>query len=359
MSPHLRLGSVVTSLCIALAAVSSGCSISSEALPDEEVKAICNYYARCGYVRSAQTCYDLYKGSLTKTFSQAQARYEASIAAGRVKYNGGRAKACLDALSGRSCDPSAVPETDENCDRIYEGTLAAGQTCNSGECAYGLTCALPATSSCGGTCKALVAAGGEATRSSECQPGLYFEGGICKAPSDEGQACSPASSDSCKPGLHCQDRVCVKWRIEGQSCSDTQRCYLYLNCLSGVCARPSGVGQACGANDVGCMLDLYCNLDAMVCKEPEAEGGACSSSSYCQGGLICSNGTCAKPSSEGQACVARGCAENLYCEGASKTCKPVVADGAACSTNGSDSPCKSGSLCSGGKCVSLFTTTCP
>jgi len=130
--------------------------------------------------------------------------YKASIAAGRIKYDGQAARDCLDAfvnlgcsayaqLSGAesvACDkPFVTPEVGDGgaCSQSYECTSdycegarsgtdgtckpkpTAGETC-SGTCAQGLYCA--------GTCQPLLANGAACTGDSQCTSN-HCGSGVC------------------------------------------------------------------------------------------------------------------------------------------------------------------------------------
>ncbi len=329
------------------AAVLSGCSgVKREDLAQEWVKAYCDLLVKCGGAKSAEGCVALYgrtvTGSSALLFSGAA--YEKSIAANKIRFDEGRAGGCMNALRGQSCDSDGLGVLlNEDCARIYEGTVAEGQTCNPGECAWGLYCSSELTATCGGTCVRRVGEGGSASSSAQCAFGLRLINGICRKPLRENESCASSSLAElfiCESPLFCDPtlKTCKRGRRENETCSSAatdQRCVgVALQCVNGTCVKPADVGSACGAGERSCKVDLVC---AGTCQEPFAEGVSCRTLNECKPPLVCSgplgSRVCKAPVLEGQSCAIDSCDTPLYCDAATQTCLDKRADGQACTSS--------------------------
>lgn len=132
-------------------------------------------------------------------------QYQASIDAGRITYDGDRARACIDAAAGLGCsaysrveaatyvacdEPFIIPQVADGaaCSQSYECTSgycsagtcaplpAAGDPC-AGPCAHGLQCSYDATAMAN-TCQPLLANGGACAGDSQCASN-HCDGSMC------------------------------------------------------------------------------------------------------------------------------------------------------------------------------------
>lgn len=256
-------------------------------------------------------------------------QYQALIDAGRMRYDGTKVQACLDALRAKTCETlneRPIPA----CDAALDGTVALGGACDlSGECEGAAFCQAQA-----GTCP-----------------------GQCVAPLVAGQDC--AADDQCASGLSCS--------------SETQKC-----------VRPTGLGQPCELGAPPCAAGLLCigkdNQTSGTCRTPDetfsaAEGAACDpQSQLCSVGLSCAIDTlaasgatfkCVKTGAyaAGSACklaFPEACPTGNYCKAPGATlvvdgsCAPAPGVGEACGSNLlRPAICAPGTVCVAGKCQSL------
>ena len=138
-------------------------------------------------------------------------RYMASIAAGRVTYDGAAASACLDAISSATCPQFGIDESGG---------------------------AIPAV--CAGFLVPAVAAAGACTQNYECTTG-YCHGAVtaptqmdgqCEADPTMGQACD----STCAAGLYCDQSTlkCLARKADGASCTIGNEC-TSGGCITSVC----------------------------------------------------------------------------------------------------------------------------
>ena len=164
-----------------------------------------------------------------------------------------------------------------------------------------------------------------------------------------------ASGGNCVTDAECVGGVCHQ-----PSCG--------ASCCLGTCGQLLAVGAAC-TSSTDCSAADYCGTDYVTsfqstCQPRGGQGQPCTYNSQCQSGLACdssSSGTCVPYVKDGQACNpdAADC-ENVgsFCDATSRTCRPRLAVGAACSVpDGGISRISSGCVfyadCRGGICVAL------
>jgi len=166
---------------------------------------------------------------------------------------------------------------------VAVGTLPAGAACgDNAQCSTGY-CRTAYSQVCG-ICTALSPSGGTCTRSDDCEAGLgCVSPGTCIAPSPRGASCQ------------------------------TVPCDPRLVCINLICADPLPLDAACDPQDFGiCNLEtgLSCDSTTMRCaaETPVPIGGVCStgiggSVGFCTASSGCSTGgLCAAPSADGAAC---------------------------------------------------------
>ena len=313
-------------------------------------------------------------------------RVEASVAAGRVKYDQSAHLACKQL--GRGWDggmPTSAAQL-EPCPKILTGLVVAGGACSySEECAGGAPCVAGARGSCAGACAKLKPEG------AACDPILDWcgAGALC-FPADAGPVCTrfdvsdagpwvdrraglDESCDAlpcddcleCDPGLH----VCRPVPKVGNSCeADAASCQAHvldctaagcwprveLFCTDGRCAVKPRLGESCQAPAVILSnLDQQgnCLWDDTFCKRPAAgQPGVCASlpklgescgwdpdlAISCSSGTCHSSGgrgTCVALAGDGEPCTTGSCAGELQCvDGACHP--PPGTEGAECSQYG-------------------------
>lgn len=315
--------------------------IKREDFLTESYKALCSAYVRCGLAKSATLCFEQTNPYLaTQVDSLAPL-----IEAGKVEYDGAKARLCVDAIARLSCDSEFLGDLPRECQLVHEGQAAIGAGCETLECVPSAWCSPkssgspPPPGSCRGVCKARVPAGGSATASSQCETGLVLMDSVCVTPAAEGATCKElVFPPTCAAGLRCaaDTKTCKKLKLEGESCDSTSLCSGYRVCARGSCTKPGDLADACTAS--GCKLDFTCDTSKAipVCSERFGAGATCPKGNECNFGLRClkaqasSATTCQQPGAAGQACVFGGCGKHLFCEIASKTCKPARSAGEGC-----------------------------
>jgi hypothetical protein len=179
----------------------------------------------------------------------------AGVTAGRLKYDGAAAKACMDKMQGQ-CQAlmQDAPLSGPGCEQVFKGLVANGGTCQADiECAVqGSLCAIAQNAQTG-----------------KCQP----------APK-EGEGCV---NYMCAEGLMCgnvnNQPVCVKLHADGDTCTISFDC-MSGNCSSGKCASaPRNLGDTCSFS-IECNQS-YCDQQTMKCTTPKADGAACAYPDEC------------------------------------------------------------------------------
>jgi hypothetical protein len=129
----------------------------------------------------------------------------------------------------------------------------------------------------------------------------------------------------------------------------------------GTCNPPLASGAACNPDDDVCGANLYCDSTKKQCVAAAAVGASCSTTVFCQDGLVCIGdvpasgttpevpGKCAQPGAAGAACgdADRDCQAGLFCntEAAKHVCTARTAvAGGTCSAF---EACPDGQLCIG------------
>ncbi len=344
-------------LAVALLATACSNSVSQDQLYPEIYKAYCSQYARCGLAHSESACKAIYDGYLK--YMSVPNQYESSIAAGKIRYNGDRARRCIDAMAATPCSDSVLAlSSNEDCRLIFEGLVPVGGACGTSECVPSAYCTVDAGGTeCPGTCVERVAEGGAAKYAAMCTFPLVLVDGKCTKRRKTGEACHESSE--CE-SYSCSEGLCRTPGASGDACSKTASCATFLNCVEGTCRLPADLGETCNATSITqCKVDLYCNkADSAdgVCRERGTEGQACTAASLCMTPLACSGGKCTKPVGAGQSCTELICEPAYYCESKTKVCKDRLAEGQACTGIGSE--CQLDMSCRGGKCTKTAASGC-
>ncbi|HXU64420.1 MAG TPA: hypothetical protein VN962_22120 [Polyangia bacterium] len=286
-------------------------------LHDQFLAAACRDQVLCGGMPDETTCL----ASL-----QEEPHFFASlpqlVAQGSVRYDGAKARRCLDQLNARTscarhvvdapgaladCHEMLVGQVPEGGDCLFReecqsdgSCLPSDPGCNSfGQCCPG-TCTTGSTLvPVGGDCTAtttVCALGGTCVRSEDglsaaCQPLVSTVGGscaslpcvaslycepnthTCQAPVPEGGACDPALGgfdcddlrDRCDSTGHCSPRLQVRAAC---STSDTA-CVPWATCAeaTSTCVPLPGVGEGCNPTAVipRCLGGANCDATTSVC----------------------------------------------------------------------------------------------
>lgn len=297
------------------------------------------------------------------------ARFELSVAAGRMAYDQSKIAACQSAgraNDGGTGDPDGgalIP-----CDAILHGTVDV-----AGACAFNEECITsfcqPGTdpTSCSGVCAEPLAAdelcivrrdhcGGGAT----CEENAQHEY-RCKAPAQElppipvNAPCS-FGNGGCETGSTCvmmgtNQATCLPLAGEGEACGEPRdgrppcngRC-LRCDNLIHQCVRLSSVDEPCSDHQ-SCLPTLFCAASGM-CRLKPREGDACiKSSQYPNGNCLfddnfCKSGRCERKPVLCEACgdrddLSASCSEGqcnaqMICYAEADPNPPTKADGEAC-----------------------------
>jgi hypothetical protein len=321
-------------LMVLLAGCGGGGSVSLDRYTDEYRAAYCQYLTRCGLAESEDTCEQLH---VDRRFPVA-ATVRAGVAMGKIVYDGGAARACIDAYAGRPCDVTGRDNRAHTdvCVEAFAGTLGDGAACGSSiECisrnceapACGEACCMgacvggaePDLGGPGDPCNELIPCGGESfcdRQSLMCEP-LKPSGAACVNPGD------------CQYGLGCSlDKKCAVEPALGAPCSGGCRDDgTVCSPASGTCVKVGLAGAAC-ANSEDCSLLYYCDASRR-CARGAALGELCSSTvrcgddrAFCDTPLGEPEGVCALPKADGSPCNREAGCESHTCDPFTLTCAP-------------------------------------
>jgi hypothetical protein len=187
-----------------------------DAFGGELVTALCGRFVECCEVTeleaffekptptSVEECVD----QLEEPFAADFARIEASIEAGRMRFDAAEGDACVAAFAASSCSEFAALLIEEDlCGAALVGLVETGGVCRySGDCAIG-TCDGQKGGTLDGTC--------------------YDDAGEGDSCAVDTEGCPPKSYCSCAAGLHCDyddTLTCVADEPEGTDCSNDDEC---------------------------------------------------------------------------------------------------------------------------------------
>ena len=285
-------------------------------------------------------------------------RFESSIAAGRVAFDGTNAAACVAlARSLLSCEGTSSMVKGTVCDNVLTPLVPLGGVCRSfyittigQECQSGAYCKEDPNLACTGVCtaRAPVGAACELFADVRCVDGATCDSASKKCVTSpaalaEGERCGGAGQASCLRALYCDTTgidagpsigVCHARRSSGPCVSDdecvqTERC---IGKTAKVCAPTKGAGEPCTPGAHECGLIEHCGADGKCSNARAALGQPCGpigdetiscvDAAYCDGGL--SPGTCRAMSNAGDACTSASalqCAgNNAHCDMTSHQC---------------------------------------
>jgi hypothetical protein len=307
---------------------------------------------------------------------------EQAVVAGRIAYDPHAARRCVDGIAGTDCMADVFSdETLTECFAALTGTVQKGEECYSlFECAAGF-CDSASSGQCPSTCPETIDEGQSCALhfgpSCDWRAGLRCSGGVCTTPVGREEPCE--DNNGCQSGLVCKatgedtPNQCTPLHQEKGFCSSDATCAAGLYCNGddegGQCEPRIAEGGACGLDlytidaalrGVQCADGLVCKGGGITkkgvpvsgqCAPPANEGQSCLAegpdaqvhNSGCQTGLICPNGTCVLPPSEGP-CAQRGVCQYgvAYCD-STQVCTELKQSGEACHLD---------LECQGGLCVS-------
>lgn len=286
----------------------------------------------------------------------------AGVAAGRLAFDGVKAKACVDALNAyRPLDcwgPAADFEADlerllVTCDGVLAANVAVGGACVlAEECVNGFCGADGET--CPGVCRPNRRGGEECSGSEPCVEGLACVGQRCVAIASEGGACT--ASAGCGPALWCQDGRCAKALVEGDACDPAaSHCDPATYCHPAPNTNPGGRCQARVAAGGACRIG---SKDTFGVASPQCLGQqVCVGLTENAAGGLDAFGTCGLPSDVGGRCDPThgtagpeqpdtGCYLGILCDAATSTCAALPGPGSACVSGA----CNLGANCVTGRC---------
>jgi hypothetical protein len=224
-----------------------------------------------------------------------------------------RVKECFQTYDG-------VRELGEACESKQQcrGSLSGEVACIAGRCttrlAAGEACPdLPGDSGRCDVCRPDARCRQGADGSHACYR-VEFRRGVAGDPC-YGEFRPPADPTSvsvvadCAPedGLYCSsDGVCTPFAPIGGACTQGRQCGPGKRCVAGVCTEGLAAGEVCRSSFNDCGPGLYCRWTDVVCTDP-GPGSECS-------GYELLEGVCAVPSGPGEACVRFvDCTEGLRC----------------------------------------------
>jgi hypothetical protein len=291
--------------------VAAGCSGSGDValtdFPGRLVDIVCQT-SNCGRYPDQASC-------RAAESSTNLPQIQADVAAGKIKYDGAQAGACLELLASISvsCRQSAPHNVDSTpCDETFvgqvplDGACLVDQDCTSQRClrpSCGQAC-------CAGTCAAgsgmRVVVGGECGLGVSCVAGAFCNtlAGVCVALQPAGQPCQVP--DECENGLICvfdsasgsSGGTCAKPPSEGQACFAPHTCDLaadFCDLTVQKCVRRLAVGSPCALSidDDGCVRYARCDPGTNTCVARGGVGAPCDLFGLdCQTDLECTGGAC-------------------------------------------------------------------
>jgi hypothetical protein len=334
----------------------SGQSLAFDELPARYTKAFCDAARACWgdaleILTGGESCEERFE----TTLSEELAGVEGKIESGKIKYDGTRAQACLDAVAAGGCNDGSEPAA---CTEMLDGTVASGSDCSSNLECKGSDTYCKSSGDCPGRCAPRESAGGPCSANDECEPGLRCdrEAGRCFSPARAGDRCEGGTEPNCGEGLFCLGAE----NDSGQS----------GNCRTIDEAFSGGEGESCffGGSPL-CAGNLRCIVEGVDTTTgniltrcgPQASSGAackiaipdmCPADEYCAVPRDALDGRCTKRPGAGAACATQGneppsiCARGLACDGGQ--CRQRQRLGGSCQGNAG---CYS-DHCSSGGCVS-------
>jgi hypothetical protein len=328
-------------LTLVFAACGGGGSLSLEEFPQELRDAYCRNLVRCGVVEDLGTCQKESLGRFEIDLHLSATQF-AVFDANKAKFDGGKAKDCVDKVANASCDLTdevqrglsllsslVLPET---CGLAATGTLHAGEACTVGSECISQACQIQACNMacCPGTCLGdaapAIAKAGESCQRARCATGTFCNptNTTCTALKAAGASCT--SQEECDYGSACigdgPTGLCTKLPHTGETCTDFCTDFGSIcdpttkKCVKVVLAGDACLGQGFNSN---CSVLYSC--DAGRCNAGLAIGAQCAADDHCadfrafcdvpEGAL---NGTCVLPKANGQSCIFDEDCDSSFCD---------------------------------------------
>ena len=384
--------------CIAKQANGTGCSATAQCSSGNCVEGVCCNTACAGACDACTVAYGAATNGVCALVTGAGNPSCAPFVCG------GASAACPS-----SCATDAGCTSDRYCGggtcvpKLAQGSVCtAGNQCTTGACADGFccgsacsgacdTCSAASGASANGTCTNVAGAGTPACTpylckgatsgcpsscgaDADCASGYFCgTGNVCKAKQANGATC--ARTLECSSGF-CADGVCCTTACAAGACDRCDVPGWVGNCRSAP-AGDTGSGGACSpfvcngtaltcptscASDAGCIAADFCEVATGTCKPRLAQGSACTAASQCASGS-CADGVCCDTACAGgcdrcDLAATRGTCTVIAAgsAGASPACAPYLCDGThgACPAScAGGAACAAGSYCAGGTCRAL------
>ncbi|MCC7538427.1 MAG: hypothetical protein IT379_19540 [Deltaproteobacteria bacterium] len=329
---------------------SAGGAIPIDDLPQEVAEAYCDVIFRCGGLEDELALVRPIAGTQAQCARLLRSGFENEldetlrrIAAGRVRYDGVRARACVAQVATR-CGGF---ESEGACRGVFDGTVPLGGACESSEeCAGDTYCEHEGTSDGCGVCAARAAIGASCASASctnEVESDCSFESAepTCvevryEGPVGEGSPCGTFTTGADRTVIHCATgHGCAESPSGGGTCvalpeadgpcgEDGQLCQDDQLCVAGTCRAITvqrTEGAACDREALAVCdpaLRLSCEDGVCVRVGDGSEGSACAGDDLldigCDAGLVCVDGLCRRPAADGAPCQRdRECASD-YCD---------------------------------------------
>lgn len=329
----MRRHALAVVLCLAAC---SDDSVSFNDFPDALKDAYCRYLHKCNEVESVASCMTANIGLNIHISASSQAIIDMK----KAKYDGVKARQCLDALANRSCDLTSESARVEPtaCREYVTGVAHADAACAADVECISQNCNVPTCnmSCCQGTCVG------------DTKPGDAKLGESCEI-------------NTCVTGTHCdgQTTTCVALKPTGMACTSSAECDYGLSCTGTATARTCGtlpkLDEACTlqCRDIG----TTCGATTQTCIAVGFAGAACNSSAECGAAYRCdATKHCAAGIALNAACTATDrCADDTaFCDiptGMTMgTCVLPKPDG---------QPCQRDSNCQSRTCDPVMLTCAP
>lgn len=276
---------------------------------------------------SEQECRNNVKEDAPTLFDTASVAPAQSRNEGRIVYQSGEAKNCLQKLeemsNSRSCvEISSAHLNIDACDSVLQGQVDSGQPCRLGtfECKGDMVCENANPDTCYGTCNA--------ADDGENQSRIRQAGESCTKPGD---FCDPAKDLQCARRDKEGSRECIKEGTidEGSLCDNSALCKDGLVCVEESCTpfKTVGKGEECDQERSFCEPGLACigqreddERRVGTCKDFAKGGDSCDTTRDCHPDFYCSYGgdatqmgTCEKLKQLGESCGTGKCSFELEC----------------------------------------------
>ncbi|MFY2564100.1 hypothetical protein ACN469_41300 [Corallococcus terminator] len=215
--------------------------------------------------------------------TEACASIEASVAAGRQRFQPEKFGECVRAIQERDCediDPEHLAPG-----MLFEGCPAfAAQAELNSACASTADCGdgwCDLSAGCLGVCRAYASAGGACTTQDECAPGSYCFKDKCLAAAKEGESCN--KTVKCESGLSlgCSgSEKCVKRKDSGP-CKEDGECLAGSQCLSlqssgnKECHPTKAPEDSCVVGTGECGAISFCDKGTNTCQQYPGPGKPC------------------------------------------------------------------------------------